>query len=255
MIIASPGLAHEEQVLACLAAGKYVLCEKPLTLSVESALRVVDGGGAGLGRWSRSASCAASTRRTPRLKSRLSSGELGRMLLLHNVHRNKSAPASFRSEMIVRDSLVHEVDMCRWLFDDEIATITRAGAGAVRSGPARGVQDPQVAMFRMASGGMATTEVFINSQVGYEVRCEAVGEREARSSPLRTPAAGRLPSRFAPAYDGRFRPGSPRACGDRSSVRAPRWTCGHRGQRGRRTVVAERRRPGRPVTFVRCAMD
>ena len=32
VVIASPGFVHEEQVLACLEAGKHVLCEKPLTM-------------------------------------------------------------------------------------------------------------------------------------------------------------------------------------------------------------------------------
>ena len=31
VVIATPGAAHEEQVLACLARGIPVLCEKPLT--------------------------------------------------------------------------------------------------------------------------------------------------------------------------------------------------------------------------------
>src|SRR5690606_23295148 len=110
------------------------------------------------------------------LKRLLDGGELGRLLLVHNIHRNKAVGDSFPSEMIVRDSLVHEVDVCRWLFDDEIETITVLAprpTGLV----AAGILDPQVAIFQMAGGGMATTEVFVNSQVGYEVRCEAVAER------------------------------------------------------------------------------
>ncbi len=42
VIIASPGAAHAEQVLACLDAGKPVLCEKPLTLDPASALELVE---------------------------------------------------------------------------------------------------------------------------------------------------------------------------------------------------------------------
>jgi myo-inositol 2-dehydrogenase/D-chiro-inositol 1-dehydrogenase len=112
-----------------------------------------------------------------RMKAMLDSGRLGRMLLLHNIHRNKSVPdPSFRSEMIVRDSLVHEVDVARFLFGEEVTEITvlsPTSTGAAQPG----VVDPQVALFRMEGGGLVTSEVFVNSQVGYEVRCEAVAER------------------------------------------------------------------------------
>ena len=41
VLIASPGAAHEEQVLACLDRGIPALCEKPLTTDVESARAIV----------------------------------------------------------------------------------------------------------------------------------------------------------------------------------------------------------------------
>ena len=53
----------------------------------------------------------------------------------------------------------------------------RAGAGTPTGVAAEGVLDPQVSLFRMAGGGLVTSEVFVNCQVGYEVRCEAVAER------------------------------------------------------------------------------
>jgi myo-inositol 2-dehydrogenase/D-chiro-inositol 1-dehydrogenase len=198
VLIASPGAAHEEQVLACLAAGKPVLCEKPLTLSRESARRVL-----------------AAERALPRplvqvgfmrrfdpayAQLRADLPSIGRLLLLHNVHRNVSAPPSFRSETIVRDSLVHEVDVARWLFDDEIATVSVLTPTPSRLAPS-GVADPLVAVFRMAGGGIATTEVFINSQIGYEVRCEAVGESGSLFVDAPRPLPPDFRARFASAYD------------------------------------------------------
>ncbi len=37
VVVASPPFAHRDDVLACLAAGKHVLCEKPFTLNVAQA--------------------------------------------------------------------------------------------------------------------------------------------------------------------------------------------------------------------------
>lgn len=176
VLIASPGFVHEEQVAACLEHGKFALCEKPLTMDAASSLRLVEAEA----RLERPLVQVGFMRRFDpeyaAMKTMLDSGDLGRTLLVHNVHRNKSVPEGFRSEMIVRDSLVHEVDVCRWLFGQEIDEITVL-APAPTGEAAEGVLDPQVALFRMSGGGMATTEVFVNCQVGYEVRCEAVAER------------------------------------------------------------------------------
>lgn len=218
VVIASPGFVHEEQVLACLEHGKPVLCEKPLTMDDASALRVVHAEAA-LGR--RQVTVGFMRRFDPEyaaVKAALASGAHGRLLLLHNTHRNRSVPnADFRSEMIVRDSLVHEVDASRFLFGEEVTEVTvLSPTPTAHAGP--GVVDPQVALFRMSGGGLVTNEVFVNSQVGYEVRFEAVAERGslmaglASNGVLATRVAadggswgGRVPDdyriRFARAYD------------------------------------------------------
>ncbi len=175
VLIASPGFVHEEQVLACIEAGKFALCEKPLTMDAESSLRLVEAERA---RGRPLVQVGFMRRFDPEyaeLKALLDSGELGRLLLVHNTHRNKDVPDSFRSEMIVRDSLVHEVDVCRWLFGEEITEIMVLSP-APTSHATEGVIDPQVAIFRMEGGGMATSEVFVKCTVGYEVRCEASAE-------------------------------------------------------------------------------
>ena len=41
VIIATPHLLHEEQVLAAAGAGKHVFCEKPLALTAEAARRML----------------------------------------------------------------------------------------------------------------------------------------------------------------------------------------------------------------------
>jgi myo-inositol 2-dehydrogenase / D-chiro-inositol 1-dehydrogenase len=212
VVIASPGFVHEEQVLACLQHGTFALCEKPLTMDAQSSLRLVEAER----RAARPLVQVGFMRRFDpeyaAMKAMLDSGDLGRLLLVHNVHRNKSAPEGFRSEMIVRDSLVHEVDVCRWLFGEEIVEITVHSPTAT-SNAAEGVVDPQLAVFRMAGGGMATSEVFVNCTVGYEVRCEASAERGNAtvglgSGPLVRSAnrwGGAVPDdfrvRFAAAYD------------------------------------------------------
>ncbi len=45
-------------------------------------------------------------------------------LVMHAAHRNPSVPDFFTSEMIINDSTVHDIDVARWMFDDEIAAVT-----------------------------------------------------------------------------------------------------------------------------------
>jgi myo-inositol 2-dehydrogenase/D-chiro-inositol 1-dehydrogenase len=240
VVIASPGFVHEEQVLACLAAGKPVLCEKPLTMDDASSLRVVEAEAA-LGR--RLVTVGFMRRFDPeyvQVRGALAAGDHGRLLLLHNVHRNRSVPnADFRSEMIVRDSLVHEVDASRFLFDDEVAEVTVL-APAPTGHAAEGVLDPKVALFRMARGGLVTTEVLVNSQVGYEVRFEAVAERGSLTAGLHTTGVlttrvgdgggrwgGAVPDdyrvRFARAYDAEVQAWVDGVRGGRPAVGASAW--------------------------------
>ena len=47
IMICSYGPAHEVDVLACIAAGKPVLCEKPLTPTAAAALRIMEAEQAG----------------------------------------------------------------------------------------------------------------------------------------------------------------------------------------------------------------
>lgn len=201
VLIATPGSAHEEQVMACISAGKPVLCEKPLTLDPGSSLRIIAAERAAGGDLVQVGFMRRFDREYADAKRRIAGGEIGRILLLHNVHRNKSAPARhFRTEMIVRDSLVHEVDIARFLFGEEIVEVTVL-APAATSAAARGVQDPLVALFRMAGGAIVTNEVFVGSQVGYLVRAEAVGETGSVRIGDEAAVVDDFRDRFADAYD------------------------------------------------------
>ena len=187
VVIASPGDTHADLVLACLAAGKPVLCEKPLATTAADGLRVVTAEAA-LGR--RLVQVGFMRRYDPAyraLKDGLDSGEVGEALLLHCVHRNVSAGPGFTSEMSLTDSVVHEVDAARWLLGQELVAATVV---AVRPSPlvGAGVRDPQLVLLEAASGVVVEVESFVNCRYGYDVRCEVVGSLGTVS--LETPVAG-----------------------------------------------------------------
>lgn len=175
VVIASPAPTHEDFTLACLEAGKPVLCEKPLAIDAEASLRVVEAEAA-LGR--RLVLVGFMRRFDPgytALKARLDAGEVGEALVVHCAHRNPIAPPTFTSESIITDSIVHEIDTIRWLLGEEIVRTTVFAPRASGLAPA-GLQDPLVAMFETESGRLVDVECFVNAQYGYDIRCEVVAE-------------------------------------------------------------------------------
>jgi myo-inositol 2-dehydrogenase/D-chiro-inositol 1-dehydrogenase len=173
VIVASPAATHEPSVLACVAAGKPVLCEKPLATSAEAALRIAEADAdAGL------VTVGFMRRHDPGyvdLKARLDAGEIGAPLLMHCAHRNVGVHDFFDSAMILTDSAVHEFDVTRWLLDDEIARVTVLAPRPSRR--ARdGLRDPLLVLLETAGGRIVDVEAFVSAGYGYDIRCEVVGE-------------------------------------------------------------------------------
>lgn len=208
VLLASPGPAHDKQLLACLEHRKPVLCEKPLTTDVASALEIVR----------REAELGAPLiqvgfmRRFDHeyaaLKAHIDGGGLGQPLVMHCVHRNPAVPPSFDSSMVVRDSLVHEVDVTRFLFGEEIASIQIVRPSPNPLAP-QGLQDPQIAIMKTVSGRHVDVELFVTTGVAYEVRTEVVGERGSAMIGLdaglvRTSAPGTWGGTIAPGFRERF---------------------------------------------------
>jgi myo-inositol 2-dehydrogenase/D-chiro-inositol 1-dehydrogenase len=208
VLLATPGPTHEKQLLACLEHSKPVLCEKPLTTDVETSLEIVR----------REAELETPLiqvgfmrRFDPeyqQLKALIDGGELGQPLVMHCVHRNPAVPPSFDSAMVVKDSLVHEVDVTRFLLGEEIASVQIIRPTPNSAAPA-GLLDPQVAIFRTQSGRHVDVEVFVTTGVGYEVRTEVVGERGSATIGLdvgliRKSSHGRWGGHITPGFRERF---------------------------------------------------
>jgi myo-inositol 2-dehydrogenase/D-chiro-inositol 1-dehydrogenase len=183
VLVASPDHTHKELALACIAARKPVLCEKPLAPTVAECLEVV-AAESKLGR--RLVQIGYMRRFDPayvEMKSSLMTGRLGTALIFHCFHRNVSAPAWFNSKMAISNSAVHEFDIARWLLDVELIGIQvfRPKAAAASSPGA-----PVFLVLETAKGQLVNVEVFNDATYGYDVRGELVCEKGTVS--LRAPA-------------------------------------------------------------------
>jgi myo-inositol 2-dehydrogenase / D-chiro-inositol 1-dehydrogenase len=174
VIIASPDHTHGDFVLAAIRAGKPVLCEKPLAATSEDCLRIIDAERmAGL----KLVHTGYMRRYDPtyrELKATLQARTLGEVRILHNQHRNRSAPDWFTADMAVTNSFVHEIDVSRWLLGTEFKAVTVVACGSDRPGVAA---DPLLITLEAENGALVSTEVFLNAGYGYHVHAEAVCER------------------------------------------------------------------------------
>jgi myo-inositol 2-dehydrogenase / D-chiro-inositol 1-dehydrogenase len=208
VVLATPGPTHEKQLLACIEHDKPVLCEKPLTTDVDTSLEVVKREAEHGRRLIQVGFMRRFDHEYAQLKALLDSGELGRALVLHCAHRNPAVPPNFDSAMVVRDSLVHEVDVTRFLFDEEIASIQIVKPSANPGAP-EGLADPQIAILRTASGRHVDVELFVTTGVAYEVRTEVVAEKGSAMigldvNMIRKTASGNWGGQITPGFRERF---------------------------------------------------
>ncbi|WP_460359541.1 Gfo/Idh/MocA family protein [Mycobacterium sp. ZZG] len=208
VLLATPGTTHEKQLLACLEHRKPVMCEKPLTTDVSTSLEIVRREA----ELDRPLIQVGFMRRFDdeymRLKALLDGGELGEPLVMHCVHRNPNVPSYFDSSLIVKDSLVHEVDVTRYLFGEEIASVQIVKPSSNPGAP-QGVIDPQIAILRTVSGRHVDVELFVTTGVAYEVRTEVVAERGSAMIGLdvgliRKSAPGTWGGQITPGFRERF---------------------------------------------------
>jgi len=175
VLVATPGATHEPFVLAALAAGKPVFCEKPLATTTEACQRILDAELAGRRRLVQVGFMRRYDAGYRAMKATLAAGALGAPLLVHCAHRNPAAPPGFTSEMMITDSAIHEIDLVRWLLDREIVGTRVLRPRRTRRADAD-LQDPLVVLLESADGTLVDVEVLINSAYGYDIRCEVVAE-------------------------------------------------------------------------------
>ncbi|MFI5937965.1 Gfo/Idh/MocA family oxidoreductase [Actinoplanes sp. NPDC051494] len=211
VVVCSWGPTHEQYVLAAIAAGKQVFCEKPLATTEEACRRIVAAEVAA-GRklvqvgYMRRYDAAYRT-----LKAAVDSGEIGAPLMMHCAHRNAGVPGFYEKESIITDTAVHEIDMVRWLFGEEITAARVLVPRRNRNGG--DLQDPLLLLLETAGGALIDVELSVNIRYGYDIRGEVIGEdgtaELGTQAEVVVRSGGRVASpvpldwreRFARAYD------------------------------------------------------
>ena len=215
VIVASWGATHAAYVLAAIKAGKPAFCEKPLATMEADCSAIIDAEAA-YGR--RLVQVGFMRRFDPQyraMKETIASGAIGAPLIFQSGHRNASAPPHFSKEMTLTDTAVHDIDIARFLLDDEPVAISVSAPR--RNSRGGDLADPLLTLIDMRSGALVAIETSVNIAYGYDIRGEVIGETGTVSLAERNDVVvkangafmGRVAvdwrDRFAAAFDAEFR--------------------------------------------------
>jgi myo-inositol 2-dehydrogenase/D-chiro-inositol 1-dehydrogenase len=212
VLIATPGQFHEPVLLPALAASLPILCEKPLTADAESSLRVVEAEVAGGKQLIQVGFMRRFDAEYQKLRELVASGSKGELLGLHCAHRNPSVPETYHNDMLIFDSVIHEIDIVRYLTDSPISSIQVRQMKRNKNNH-DGLVEPILVLLQTENEVLATVEMNVSVQFGYQVKTEAVFQQGiaeiGRTGGLTGWFDGRIEveehvsfkTRFAAAYD------------------------------------------------------
>ena len=180
VLIGSPTGFHAEQIQAASKAGKAIMCEKPVSLSVESiheTLKVVAA--------NRSILMIGFNRRFDphfaEVERRIRRGDIGAVEMVTVISRDPAPPPAEYvkgSGGLFRDMMIHDVDMARFLMGEEFVVVQALGSALVD--PAIGVAgdvDTAAVQMQTASGRIAVITNSRRATYGYAQRLEVHGSK------------------------------------------------------------------------------
>lgn len=209
--VATPNATHFEITKAFLEAGFNVLCEKPMTMTVEEGeeiVRVVKA----TGRICAVNYCYSAYPMVRQARAMVRAGEMGKVRLVvtnfSHGHHGDTANAEnprvrWRYDPYVAgisgqfaDCGIHALHMASFICNDEVETLSADFASTIAT---RALEDDAMVNFRMAGGTVGrlwTSSVAIGRQHGFDVQIfgETGGLRWASEQPnqlLYTPVNGR----------------------------------------------------------------
>ena len=178
VVIASPTSLHADHVRAAAAAGKPIFCEKPIALDLattDAALSAVRDAGVPF-------QIGFNRRYDPgfgELRRRVRKGVLGAVELFRSQSSDPAPPTAgylATSGGIYRDSVIHDLDMARFVVGD-VDRVTALGRVLVDDVFARHDDvDTSVLTLEFASGALGTITNSRRTVYGYDLRIEVHGE-------------------------------------------------------------------------------
>jgi UDP-N-acetylglucosamine 3-dehydrogenase len=153
VVIAVPTVHHHRVALDAIEAGAHVLVEKPIASTVEEAKELIDAAK----RRNVSLMVGHIERFNPaviELKKRLDEGAIGRVFMIH-ARRQSPYPRRIQDVGVASDLATHELDMMRYLTNENVEYVSAQVASVLSEGR----EDIVFGILRFASGVMGVLDV------------------------------------------------------------------------------------------------
>jgi myo-inositol 2-dehydrogenase/D-chiro-inositol 1-dehydrogenase len=190
VVVATPPDLHAQAVIPALAAGRSVLCEKPLSDTLDESMRMAAVGGHLEVGFQRRHDAAFVAARDAALGSRVHLVHLTALDPVTAPRTAESWPLGEAAPVFLHSS-VHDFDFVRWLTGQEVVEVTADGSRRDESRPddPRGIESAVVLM-RLSGGALASLSASWLHPGGYDIRAEIVTDRQELTMGLstRTPA-------------------------------------------------------------------
>jgi myo-inositol 2-dehydrogenase / D-chiro-inositol 1-dehydrogenase len=180
VMICAPTDTHADLIEQAAKAGKAVFCEKPVDLDakrIRTCLKVVARAGIPL-------MIGFNRRFDPHfatLKARIAKGEIGDVEMVAILSRDPGPPPIDyvkRSGGLFRDMMIHDLDMARFLLDEEPMEVHAVGSSLVDAAiGAAGDVDTAAVLLKTASGKIAQISNSRRATYGYDQRIEVHGAK------------------------------------------------------------------------------
>ena len=178
VVVATPTDTHAAVMAAAARAGKHILCEKPIALTIEAtevAITAVRQYGVLL-------QIGFNRRFDPpfvHAREAIMRGDIGQPWIVKLVGRDpRIAPISYLkvSGGQFKDQSIHEFDAAPWLIDQPVEEVSAMGAVLVDPAVAEiGDVDTSLTTLRFANGTLGTIDNCRQAVYGYDVRGEVHG--------------------------------------------------------------------------------
>ncbi len=184
VVIVTPTQLHKEIALAAAAAGKHILCEKPMAMTpdeCDAMIAAAEKAGVKL-------QIGFMRRFDPsfcEVKRRVESGEIGDVVMVRSLTHGPSIPQPWMYDLRVSNGPLaevasHDIDTVRWMTGSEIVEVFALG-GNFRCPEARekfpDFYDNVALVARFANGMQGLISGAQGVRYGYDARCEVLGSK------------------------------------------------------------------------------
>ena len=182
VLIATPDKFHAQAIGIAARAGKDILCEKPVALSIADARAALEA----VSKAHVRLQIGFMRRYDPAYRAamkRIEAGEIGTPVIFKSVGRDKDAPplAAYQSNlngMLLYNNTIHDFDLARWLMQDEVLEAHSYTTVAIRPEVARyGDVVASVVNLQYQKGAIGNVESYVQAVYAYDVRTEIVGSK------------------------------------------------------------------------------